>query len=772
MTVVRQWASDLLLGVRLAMGGGRTSWVRLALTGAGIGIGVAVLLAASSVPTMLQARGERGAAGSAVLGEAEPGKDVLHDRRWSTEFRGKGIGGRFVSATGPNAPVPPGLSRVPGDGEVFVSPALARLLDSPEGELLRERFPQRRAGLIGLAGLNAPHDLAFVAGDDSVRQAPGDPIVAFGGVERERELDPILSLLIMIGVVALLFPVLVFVGISTRLAGAERDRRLAALRLVGAGARRVRRIAAGEALLGAFTGLVVGTALFLVSRLFVEDVQLVGISVFVGDVMPAPALAVLIAVLVPVLAVVTSMIAMRRTVIEPLGVVRRAKPVRRVLWWRTIPVVVGAVALLTQAGALSGPDAQTNTTIVVGGILLLLLGIPLLLPWVVERAVGRLRGGTPSWQLAIRRLQLESGTAARVVGGVAVVLAGGIALQSVLASAESQIVDTPISEGDRARLVVSLDRSPPEVAASVTGLIERSAGVERVHQLWRLRYQIGEDDYREALVASCAALATQASLPSCEDGDAFYSITDERHDIPAADQEAPGTLVTLSEGYGDDKRVGPQWTIPTYTRVGPPAGETDGAVPGLMLTPGALKGVDFPLSQLTVLVKVDPNQPDIVEHVRNAVGPLTWRTYAYYFGTSHVTERIEQFQSIRQGLLAGSLVTLLLAGASLLVLALEQVRERRRPLAVLAASGVPRAALGRSLLWQNAVPLVLALVVSVAIGCGLAVLLLRIVSQPIVLDWPGIGLLSAAAAVLVAVVTALTLPSLRRATGALGLRAE
>ncbi|MFI9813065.1 FtsX-like permease family protein [Saccharothrix variisporea] len=772
MTVVRQWAADLLLGVRLALGGGRTSWVRLALIGAGIGIGVAVLLGASSVPSMLQARAERGAAGMAVLGKAEPGKDVLYDRRWSTEFRGKGIGGRFVAATGPGAPVPPGLSRVPGDGEVFLSPALARLLDSPEGELLRERFPQRRAGLIGQVGLNAPHDLEFIAGDDSVRQVPGKPVVAFGGAERERELDPILSLLIMVGVVALLFPVLVFVGISTRLAGAERDRRLAALRLVGAGARRVRRIAAGEALLGAFTGLAVGAVLFLVGRLFVENVQLVGISVFVGDVTPAPALAALIAVLVPVLAVVTAMIAMRRTVIEPLGVVRRAKPVRRVLWWRTIPVVVGAAALLTQAGALSGPDARTNTTALIGGILLLLLGIPLLLPWVVERAVGRLRGGAPSWQLAIRRLQLESGTAARVVGGVAVVLAGAIALQSVLASAESKIVDAPARPGDPTRLVVNLDRSTPEISATVTGLLERAVGVERVHPMWTLPYKSAEDDYRGALVASCEALATQASLPGCKDGDAFYSITDERHDNSIADREKPGTRVTLADGYGEDQRIGPQWTIPAYTRVRPPAGLENEAIPGLLLTPGALKGVDFPLSHLTVLVKIDPDQPDIAEHVRNAVSPLTWRTYSYYFGASDVSERIEQFQSIRQGLLAGSLVTLLLAGASLLVLALEQVRERRRPLAVLAASGVPRAALGRSLLWQNAVPLVLALVVSVAIGCGLAVLLLRVVSQPIVLDWAGIAILGAAAAALVAAVTALTLPSLRRATGALGLRAE
>lgn len=771
---MKLWFSDLLLGVRLAMGGGRTSWVRLALTGAGIGIGVAVLLTATSVPSVLESREERRAAASAVQRKAEPGQDVLYERRWFTEFRGRGIDGRFVVATGPGAPVPPGLSRVPGDGEVVVSPELAKLLDSPAGELLRERFPQRRVGVMGQAALNSPDDLMFIAGDVSVPREPDLAIVSFGGERQDRELDPILSLLITIGVVALLFPVLVFVGISTRLAGAERDRRLAALRLVGAGAQRVRRIAAGEALLGAFTGLAVGTGLFLVARQFVEHVTLMGVSVFVSDMAPTPWLVVLIGVLVPVLAVVTSIIAMRRTVIEPLGVVRRAKPVRRVMWWRTIPIFVGTAALLSQTEAMGGSEADGNTVIVVVGILSLLLSIPLLLPWVVESAVGRLRGGAPSWQLAIRRLQLESGTAARVVGGVAVVLAGGIALQSVLASAESKVVDRPVDQADRTRLMVSLADAPPEDVASATSLIERAAGVERVHPMWTLQYKFpGEDNHQSALVASCEALATQATLPSCADGDAFYMYDEGGYRDPAdLEHEEPGDRVILVERFGREERVGPQWTIPRYTRVGPPAQLKEHAHQGLLLTPGAVRDLGFPLSRLTVLVKVDPKQQDIVEHVRNAMGALTWRTYSYYYGVTDPSERIKQFQSIRQGLLAGSLVTLLLAGASLLVLALEQVRERRRPLAVLAASGVPRGALGRSLLWQNAVPLVLALVISIAVGCGLAVLLLRIVSQPIVMDWAGIAILSTAAAVLVAVVTALTLPSLRRATGALGLRSE
>ncbi|MGM1061044.1 FtsX-like permease family protein [Saccharothrix sp. Mg75] len=769
---MKRWLSDLALGVRLATGGGRTSWVRLALTGAGIGIGVAVLLVASSMTTILAERGARSAAGEAVQAGSVDGRDVLYRAFYNTEYRGETLSGWYLLPEGAAAPVPPGVPGVPGDGEVFLSPALAELLASPEGELLRDRFPQRVVGTIGREGLNAPHDKVFYAGDATVQRDPESAVVAFGGELRERELDPVLLLLVMVGVVALLFPVLVFVGISTRLAGAERDRRLAALRLVGAGAQRVRRIAAGEALLGAFVGLAVGVALFLFGRLFVEDLRLLGISVFGSDLTPSLPLAVLIGVLVPVLAVVTSVVAMRRTVVEPLGVVRRTKPVRRVLWWRTLPIFIGSAALLTQTGALGGEEADVSEAAVIGGIMMLLLGIPVLLPWVVERVVGRLRGGAPSWQLAIRRLQLESGTAARVVGGVAVVLAGGIALQSVMASAESRLVDRPVSEVDEGRMLVRVRDAPPEMTQQVVGLLERSVGVERVHSLRSVQFTRGGTDQQGATVGTCEALRTRAVLPSCRDGDAFF-VADDPGTTYEPDYQPlePGQRATITQGYGEDEKRVRDWVVPPFTVVEGIENTVDRWF-GLMLTPAALGDVPPTADHSTIVVLVDPAQPDIAEHVRNALAPMTWRTYTSYFGETGVPRQVEQFRSIRQGLLAGSLITLLLAGASLLVMALEQVRERRRPLAVLAASGVPRGALGRSLLWQNAVPLLLALVVAVAVGGGLAVLLLRIISEPIVLDWPGIALLSGAAAFLVVAVTIASLPSLYRATGALGLRSE
>ena len=53
------------------------------------------------------------------------------------------------------------------------------------------------------------------------------------------------------------------------------------------------------------------------------------------------------------------------------------------------------------------------TLLLAVGIIALLVGVAVLLPWLVERTVARLGAGAVAWQLAVRRLQLDPGGAAR-----------------------------------------------------------------------------------------------------------------------------------------------------------------------------------------------------------------------------------------------------------------------------------------------------------------------------------------------------------------------
>jgi predicted lysophospholipase L1 biosynthesis ABC-type transport system permease subunit len=109
---------------------------------------------------------------------------------------------------------------------------------------------------------------------------------------------------------------------------------------------------------------------------------------------------------------------------------------------------------------------------------------------------------------------------------------------------------------------------------------------------------------------------------------------------------------------------------------------------------------------------------------------------------------------------------------SLLVGMLEQLRERRRVLAGLIALGVRRRTLGWSVLWQTAVPVAVGMIIAIAGGVAMGAVLLKIVNEPMTVDWASVGALSGIATVVVVVVTGLSLAPLRRLMRTEGLRSE
>jgi hypothetical protein len=764
---MRQWHSDLMLGVRLAIGGGRAGWARLALTAVGVGLGVAVLLAATSVSHLLQTRDDRGYARGIPSGglnsPAIPGVDPVYAAMRQGQFEGRNFTGLIVQKTGPNAPLPPGVDRLPDAGEVVLSPALSELLSSPAGELLRPRFAGRVVGTIGSVGLTGPHELFFYVGVAAVSgQYGAAEVYRFGVPDSPRVLDGLLWLLVVLGTSALLLPVVVFVATSTRLAAAARDRRLAALRLVGADGEQVRRIAAGEAFVGAVVGLVVGVVLFLAGRAVVPSINVAALQggIFAEDVRPEWTLAVLIVIAVPLLAVGIAVFSLRRVMIEPLGVVRRARNQRRKLWWRLAPPVLGIVLLATQGGRLGGGLEGSSQLPVTTGIVLLLSSVPLVLPWIVERFVSKLGGGSPAWQLAVRRLQLDSGTPARVVGGVAVVLAGAIALQTVFVPAESRYQP---ADARPPSVSVTMIGSSVEQAQALGATLRKMPGADTVDS--SVMIQLLSVDGRDGIamrVGTCDELRRLTAIEQCRDGDLFTSAKPQNGEfVPTAGER----VLVSADAPGQTCSKSAEWTVPPSVR---PTRSLTSETGDVFATPAALAGIAAPVVNAYAYVQPKSNDGNFVEYVRNALVPFGWSAYAFT-----ATDGIDStFTLIGRMLMIGSVITLLLAAASLLVVALEQIRERRRALAVLAANGVRRLVLARSLLWQTAVPIAIAVVVAVVSGLVLAALLLYVTGQPLAFDWATIAVFVAAAIVAVLVSTGCTLPSLWRAANAEGLRDE
>ncbi|MEU7602079.1 FtsX-like permease family protein [Streptomyces sp. NPDC041003] len=784
MSRLRAWARDLGMGTRFAFGGGREGWIRTLLTGVGVGLGVALLLISTAIPGALAARYERGDARSTMSSERAdaPGPDTLLIARIGQTYHRKDIEGHVVRAEGPDAPLPPGLTRIPGPGEMAVSPALDALLKSSEGALLRERLDARVSETVGDPGLVGPGELLFYLGSDTLRKnGPEDHrverVTGFGYDADREGLDPVLMLMVVLTFVALLMPVAVFIATAVRFGGDRRDRRLAALRLVGADSRMVRRIAAGEALAGSVVGLVLGTGFFAVGRSLVGSVSLRQRSVFPADLDPAPWLAVLVALAVPAAAVAVTLFALRGVVIEPLGVVRTAKPARRRIWWRLLLPLVG-LGLLVPMGGRGNNHGRFNQWQVSGGVVLLLVGITVLLPWLLERFVARMSAGPVSWQLAVRRLQVNSGAAARLVNGIAVAVAGAIALQMLFAGVEGDYTKPTGQDPGRAAVAVILNRGSEARMDDLAQRISAVPGVTRAVPLTstQVAHQVPAEETVQVTIGTCDALREVAALDSCEEGDSFVLTGSPTRDV-YGDTAKPGDEVFVGNvrgyAYGSVKAARPapaKWKVPADARTVPSREDPTGELrSGLLVTPSAAPRETGDYPNARIFVQVDESGPDALDRARTAVFKAD--PFVTAMTLRHSTEAAG-YSSIRTGLFFGATAVLVLIGGSLLVSQLEQLRERRRLLSSLVAFGTKRSTLSLSVLWQTAVPIVLGLVLAAGAGVGLGAVLMSMAAQPVRIDWASVLGMTAAGAGVVVVVTLLSLPPLLRLMRPDGLRTE
>jgi hypothetical protein len=170
------------LGLRLTLGSGREAALRVLVTAAAVALGVGLLLSALAGVNGLHAQTGRGAWLDTSAQASRP--TSTSDRLWwlsgTDQFGNQAIDQIDVAATGPNAPVPPGLSRLPGPGDYFASPALTTLLRSEPANELRDRFAGHQIGTIGAAALPSPNSLIIVIGHTArqLSRAPGAVEVA------------------------------------------------------------------------------------------------------------------------------------------------------------------------------------------------------------------------------------------------------------------------------------------------------------------------------------------------------------------------------------------------------------------------------------------------------------------------------------------------------------------------------------------------------------------------------------------------------------------
>ncbi|KAB2386279.1 FtsX-like permease family protein [Actinomadura montaniterrae] len=450
---------------RLLRGGGRRNLLGAALALAAVAVSTGLLLFAVTANLAFAQRARADAWRHPGKAGADP---VMIEALATDHVRGEPITVVDLAALKPGAPAPPGMPRFPNPGETWTSPALARLMkDLPSGQLAA-RFPAR-AGTLGRDALIHPDELVAVVG-----RAPGDPAMTAGrdrlaGVENTAAptriarystgaaaFAGVYQALVAIASVLMAVPLLVFGGAAARLTVARRDRRLAALRLVGATPGQVVAITTAEAVITAAAGALAGTVLYAAAIPALTRITIAGGGWYASDLWPGLPVVAAVLAAVPVLVGASAVAGLRRVVVGPLGVARRETPPAM----RAVRVLLLAAVMAAFAGASGGLTGLGRLGLVIMLVFLMLafLAINLAGPWVVA-LIGRITvalARTPARLLAGRRLVDDPRSAWRTVAGVALTgfVAGFLALLGGASSGTKA--------SDRLELSV-----PPERAAAV-----------------------------------------------------------------------------------------------------------------------------------------------------------------------------------------------------------------------------------------------------------------------------------------------------------------
>jgi len=758
------------LGLRLALADGRRSAFSVALTAAAVAIGTAILLFAISFQPALGDRDSRQAWRQPLPpGDAQP---RLLMAGGEDRFAGQPLVRIFLAPLTADAPTPPGLTRLPGPGEAYASPALADLLARTPADQLAPRIG-RVVGTIGPEGLRSPQELVAVIGADpsSLTGKGAEAVTSFRTTSLPPDLPPAAILILVLAVVGALAPVAVFVATATRMAAARREQRLAALRLIGATPAQVFRLAIVEALLYTAIGAPAGVALFFLARPAVALIPLDGSTWWPDAMVPPIAQALLLLVLVQIVGAAAALFGMRRLSVSPLGVQQRVTPPAPTAW-RIVPMLAGTVVLLGSIVVLRGNSMATPEPLIVlgGSFAAIIGGIAFAGPWltaVVGRVLGRVARG-PAALLAARRLADDPRGSFGAIAGVimAVFVASAFFSFAAYATLASGRWTAPLRPGE-----VQANLTSESSSQAVTSKLASVPGVVSVLPVRPILLgDIAKVAYL-AWVVPCDKLLAAVDLPGAVCGGSLIHTSS-----PGGLPDATYPVVTFDATGNpimppaDQPQTELRADSTTVSPLVPGSSDQPLGFPQLIVDPSALgaAAADLPFTQLYVTTD---GTAAAGERVRAAVQGID--PWARVLLSNDPVDAIPQFAEVARIVGLGLIGSLALAGCSLAVATTTGLLQRRRQFVLLRAAGMPISRLRALVLLQTGVPLVVVSTVSAVLGVGVAQGVLRISNVPSVPlpDFSLVAVLVASLAVAMGVVTA-TLPAVDRLTRPQSLRSE
>ncbi|MEV0370537.1 hypothetical protein AB0I10_12005 [Streptomyces sp. NPDC050636] len=538
---------------RTTEGGRARFWALLAATAI-----VAVTLCSLTATTATwQGREQRGAARVPTLADHGQQGSALWSRYWDS-YQGRQFTVVVIAPLTESAPLPPGVARWPGPGEVFLSPALA---EGPVDEDFTHRYGTR-VGTISDEGLASPGErLAYVRPTTAMLgTARMEKITGYGGAGPAfgdlRVIGPQSSMLAIIGVL-LGLPALGLAAAAARMGAAGRDRRDALLHTLGAGRAARAWMDIGAAIRPVCIGATL--AALLATPFLLVDVQLP----WIDYTLYAPDLRRVGATLAGAIAA---------SVVMMLGLVLLLRPAAAREGASTRPRAAGSgllrllalgscPAFLVLALTSKSFGAQRSAA----AYLFAVVGVWVTLPWVIGWAASRIsrraskspqHSGAPARLIAARTTAARPGMVVRLVA--AMIIAIGVIGQT-------QIITSLLfaRSGDEEQLNSAQGQTMALVQTSATRLTDAFAAAlpKGAHTVAIGTGNIQPDgsSASRVLQAPCSSLrALQLPCPAAgQEADVPYGALDKRlrvsgyqtfGETPAAVRTGPVSAINSAEG--------------------------------------------------------------------------------------------------------------------------------------------------------------------------------------------------------------------------------
>jgi hypothetical protein len=743
------------LGLRLALRGGRETMIRLVVLIVAVGLGTGLLLAAVSAINAFNVQNDASAwlrSGSSLGAHTTAAPATTTAPLWwrvsNDTSGGETIDRVDVAATGSSSPVPPGLPRDPGPGKYYASPALVALLRSTPADELADRYPGQLTGVIGEAGLQSPDSLVIVIGHSATQLArvPGAVRVTSiatrlpPGISASTPIDGMpagaMDLVFSVIALAVLAPVLIFIGTATRLSAARREQRFAAMRLVGATRRQVSLIAGVESTVAAVGGMAVGFGIFFLLRVPLAAIPFTGQPFFPAQMSLSAPDVVIVALGVPVAAAVAARLALRRVHISPLGVTRRVTP-KPPSAWRLLPLLAGIAELgfFVVHGHPVAVSGQVGAFVT--GFGLIIVGLIIAGPWLTmagARFMAR-RTSRPGALIAARRLADDPRAGFRAVSGLVLALFVTTVAAVTISTSDTQTGDS--SSGAIAGTVVSdqfvvqesrvLPRVTlvPPLSPALTAELRGTGGVVEIHADAGLTV-LGTS----AGLVSCAQLARVPALGRCGAG----------ADVAAFPVDLDAVSVNTANTTWPAERI-----------------------PGQRLNSLRLSAIDVATNGSR---QATARSVTVLEDAYPLLGTLS--TFGGPSGNQYpLADAYKQLADVV------ILISLAVAGCTLAASIAGGLADRKRPFSTLRLTGARLATLRRVVALESAVPLLVVAAVAIGAGFGAAAMYASAeMHLPLAAPGPEYYLITAAGIAASLAIIAATFPLLRRITGPEAARNE